>query len=60
MEERSNIGGTQQRQEWDRHLSGLLTGKTLLIVGASDIGAEVAAMLRSFGVMLDWIVNCSG
>lgn len=47
----------QQRQEWDRHLSGLLTGKTLLIVGAGDIGAEVAAMLRSFGVTLHGIVN---
>lgn len=48
----------QQRQEWDRHLSGLLTGKTLLIVGADDdIGAEVAAMLRSFGVTLHGIVN---
>ncbi|WP_291973756.1 NAD(P)-dependent oxidoreductase [Candidatus Symbiopectobacterium sp.] len=47
----------QLRQEWDRHLSGLLTGKTLLIVGAGDIGAEVAAMLRSFGVTLHGIVN---
>ncbi|MGK2960400.1 MAG: D-2-hydroxyacid dehydrogenase [Candidatus Malihini olakiniferum] len=47
----------QQRQVWDHQLSGFLTGKTLLIVGAGNIGTEVAAMLSYFGVTLHGIVN---
>ncbi|MFB6435077.1 MAG: D-2-hydroxyacid dehydrogenase [Candidatus Malihini olakiniferum] len=47
----------QQQQVWDDKLSGFLSGKTLLIVGAGDIGTEVAAILSVFGVTLHGIVN---
>lgn len=47
----------QQEHQWDRRLPGLLAGKTVLIVGAGDIGCEVAALLRPFGVTLHAIVN---
>ncbi|MFB6421687.1 MAG: D-2-hydroxyacid dehydrogenase [Candidatus Malihini olakiniferum] len=47
----------QQLKVWDQQLSGFLTNKILLIVGAGDIGAEVAAIMSSFGVTLHGIVN---
>lgn len=47
----------QQAREWDRRLPGLLAGKRVLIVGAGEIGCEVAALLRPFGVTLHAIVN---
>lgn len=47
----------QQQACWDRRLPGQLAGKTVLIVGAGEIGCEVAALLRPFGVVLRAIVN---
>lgn len=47
----------QQDRQWDRRLPGLLAGKKVLIVGAGEIGCEVAALLRPFGVTLHAIVN---
>ncbi|WP_315709219.1 D-2-hydroxyacid dehydrogenase [Brenneria uluponensis] len=48
---------SQQRCEWDKSLPGSLYGRQVLIVGAGDIGREVAAFLQPFGVTLHGIVN---
>jgi phosphoglycerate dehydrogenase-like enzyme len=42
----------QQQQKWDFHLTGELTGKTVLILGYGSIGAAVARRLDGFGVKL--------
>lgn len=42
----------QQQQKWDFHLTGELTGKTVLILGYGSIGEAVARRLDGFGVNL--------
>lgn len=42
----------QQQQRWDFHLTGELTGKTVLILGYGSIGEAVARRLEGFGVNL--------
>ncbi|QTF06978.1 D-2-hydroxyacid dehydrogenase [Brenneria izadpanahii] len=48
---------SQARREWNRRLPGSLAGKKILIVGAGEIGCEVAGFLQPFGVELYGIVN---
>ncbi|WP_107760519.1 D-2-hydroxyacid dehydrogenase [Dickeya sp. Secpp 1600] len=43
---------SQQSGEWKKILPGSLFGRRVLIVGAGDIGREVAAFLQPFGVEL--------
>ncbi|CPR16735.1 D-2-hydroxyacid dehydrogenase [Brenneria goodwinii] len=48
---------SQARREWNHRLPGSLAGKKILIVGAGEIGCEVAGFLRPFGVELHGVVN---
>ncbi|MFC3396809.1 D-2-hydroxyacid dehydrogenase [Brenneria rubrifaciens] len=48
---------SQRQHEWNHRLPGSLAGKNVLIVGAGEIGCEVADFLKPFGVALDGIVN---
>lgn len=48
---------SQHQREWNHRLPGSLAGKKVLIVGAGDIGGEVAGFLQPFGVELYGIVN---
>ncbi|MCL2894267.1 D-2-hydroxyacid dehydrogenase [Brenneria tiliae] len=48
---------SQAKRQWDHRLPGSLAGKTVLIVGAGEIGCEVAGLLHPFGVELHGIVN---
>ncbi|MEE3652716.1 MULTISPECIES: D-2-hydroxyacid dehydrogenase [unclassified Brenneria] len=54
ISERQN---SQNKREWDRRLPGSLLCRKVLIVGAGEIGCEVAAFLRPFGAKLYGIVN---
>ncbi|MFP1780836.1 D-2-hydroxyacid dehydrogenase [Lonsdalea quercina] len=47
----------QRQCIWQPRLPGSLAGRQALIVGAGDIGGEVAAFLQPFGVELSGIVN---
>ncbi|MGM3174411.1 D-2-hydroxyacid dehydrogenase [Dickeya lacustris] len=47
----------QQAGEWKAILPGSLAGRQVLIVGAGDIGCEVAGFLRPFGVTLHGIAR---
>ncbi|AXW86073.1 D-2-hydroxyacid dehydrogenase [Lonsdalea britannica] len=47
----------QRQRRWQPRLPGSLAGRQVLIVGAGDIGSEVAAFLQPFGVELSGIVN---
>ncbi len=48
---------SQQRGEWKKLLPGSLFGRRVLIVGAGDIGREVATFLQPFGVVLQGIAH---
>ncbi|NKI75379.1 D-2-hydroxyacid dehydrogenase [Dickeya sp. CFBP 2040] len=48
---------SQQSGEWKKVLPGSLFGRRVLIVGAGDIGREVAAFLQPFGVVLHGIAH---
>ncbi|MDX5630249.1 MULTISPECIES: D-2-hydroxyacid dehydrogenase [unclassified Brenneria] len=48
---------SQNQREWNRRLPGSLAGKKVLIVGAGEIGGEVAGFLQPFGAALYGIVN---
>ncbi|WP_409311171.1 D-2-hydroxyacid dehydrogenase [Pectobacterium sp. B1J-3] len=48
---------SQAEQRWDHRLPGSLAGKNVLIVGAGEIGSEVAGFLRPFGVTLYGIAS---
>ncbi|MCV9878277.1 D-2-hydroxyacid dehydrogenase [Brenneria izbisi] len=48
---------SQQRREWNHRLPGSLASKNVLIVGAGEIGCEVAGFLQPFGVALFGIVH---
>lgn len=50
-------GEYQRRHCWQPRPPGTLAGRQVLIVGAGDIGGEVAAFLEPFGVELSAIVN---
>lgn len=43
---------SQRRRQWDARLPGSLAGRQVLIVGAGEIGREVARLLAPFGVRL--------
>ncbi|OSM94302.1 D-2-hydroxyacid dehydrogenase [Lonsdalea populi] len=47
----------QHQRRWQPRLPGSLAGRQVLIVGAGDIGSEVAAFLQPFGIELSGIVN---
>lgn len=47
----------QRQRRWQPRLPGSLAGRQVLIVGAGDIGGEVASFLQPFGVELSGIVN---
>ncbi|OSN03323.1 D-2-hydroxyacid dehydrogenase [Lonsdalea iberica] len=47
----------QCQRRWQPRLPGSLAGRQVLIVGAGDIGGEVADFLQPFGVKLFGIVN---
>lgn len=47
----------QRQRRWQPRLPSSLAGRQVLIVGAGDIGNEVAAFLQPFGVELSGIVN---
>ncbi|MEC5344038.1 D-2-hydroxyacid dehydrogenase [Brenneria populi] len=48
---------SQSERRWNHRLPGSLAGKKALIVGAGEIGCQVAEFLRPFGVELYGIVN---
>ncbi|SLM64731.1 MULTISPECIES: D-2-hydroxyacid dehydrogenase [Dickeya] len=48
---------SQQDGEWNKTLPGSLAGRQVLIVGAGEIGREVAGFLRPFGVVLHGIAH---
>lgn len=48
---------SQRQCEWNHRLPGSLAGRRVLIVGAGEIGCEVAGFLQPFGVALFGIVN---
>ncbi|KHS83435.1 D-2-hydroxyacid dehydrogenase [Pectobacterium brasiliense] len=48
---------SQEERRWDHRLPGSLADKNVLIVGAGEIGCEVAGFLRPFGVELYGIVS---
>ncbi|MCG8707625.1 D-2-hydroxyacid dehydrogenase [Brenneria sp. 4F2] len=48
---------SQNQREWHHRLPGSLAGKKALIVGAGEIGCEVAGFLQPFGIELYGIVN---
>lgn len=48
---------SQVRQEWDARIPGSLYGSQVLIVGAGEIGREVARLLAPFGMRLTGIAH---
>lgn len=48
---------SQRRHRWDARIPGSLSGRRLLIVGAGEIGGEVAALLAPFGLQLTGIAR---
>ncbi|GAB7195257.1 D-2-hydroxyacid dehydrogenase [Dickeya oryzae] len=48
---------SQRDGEWKKILPGSLFGRRVLIVGAGDIGREVATFLQPFGVVLQGIAH---
>ena len=48
---------SQARREWDARTPGSLCGRRMLIVGAGEIGREVARLLAPFGMRLTGIAH---
>lgn len=48
---------SQSQRQWDPRLAPTLAGKQVLIVGAGDIGREVAQFLRPFGVGITGVAS---
>lgn len=46
---------SQRQRRWDARIPGSLSGRRLLIVGAGEIGREVAGLLAPFGLRLTGI-----
>jgi phosphoglycerate dehydrogenase-like enzyme len=47
----------QSHKRWDRYCGGTLSGKTIAIVGAGQIGARIGAVAKAFGMNVMAIVN---
>lgn len=48
---------SQLRRQWDARIPGSLCGRRVLIVGAGEIGREVARLLAPFGVRLTGVAH---
>lgn len=48
---------SQRQRQWDARIPGSLFGRRLLIVGAGEIGREVARLLAPFGLRLTGIAH---
>lgn len=48
---------SQRQRHWDARIPGSLFGRRLLIVGAGEIGREVARLLAPFGVRLSGVTH---
>lgn len=48
---------SQRRRQWDARIPGSLSGRQVLIVGAGEIGREVARLLAPFGVRLTGVAH---
>lgn len=48
---------SQRRRQWDARIPGSLCGRRVLIVGAGEIGREVARLLAPFGVRLTGVAH---
>lgn len=48
---------SQRQRQWDARIPGSLFGRQLLIVGAGEIGREVARLLAPFGVRLSGVTH---
>jgi phosphoglycerate dehydrogenase-like enzyme len=47
----------QKQKRWDRYCGGGLSGKTITIVGAGQIGARIGAIARAFDMQVTAVVN---
>ena len=47
----------QQAQRWERYCCGELTGKSLTIIGAGQVGTRVASLARAFNMRVKAVVN---
>ena len=47
----------QQAHRWERYCCGELSGKSLTIIGAGQVGARVACLARAFNMRVNAVVN---